>query len=77
MVFDHHVHLVLHVHVHHYPYQHIHLQFVVDLDNPFVDIVAYKDHIVVVVVDNHQNKVYHHRHRHGLTIHWHLLDDLQ
>jgi hypothetical protein len=80
-VVDHHVHLVLHdYHVHHNPYQHIHLQFVVDLDSPYENTVAYKDHIVaykdhIVAVDNHPNAVYHHHRPHVLTIH--LLDGLQ
>jgi hypothetical protein len=69
-VVDHHGRLVLHdYHVHHNPYRRIHLQFVVDLDNPFENVVAYKNH-TVAVVDNH----HHHRH-HVPTIR--LLDDLQ
>src|SRR5690349_14942161 len=78
---DHHVHRHAHYNLHHNPHPHIHLQFVVDLDNSYLDTVAYKDQPfhTVAVVDNHRNKVYHHNHHHHrhhvLTIHHHLLRD--
>jgi hypothetical protein len=83
VVVDHHVHLVLLDLVHydfHYDFhynlnRHIHSLFVVDLDNPFEDTVAYKDHsfhIVVVVVGNHRNNLTN-RHDH----HRRRLDDLK